>query len=78
MNIRRNFFRSDLDKVTNMEDERRQFFGWADYVIFSSTLFVSALIGVYHAVKSANTTHDYLLGGKQMGVLPISLSMAAR
>ena len=56
-----------------------KFFGWADYLVFSTTLLVSVLVGVYHAWKGANqSTGDYLLGGRQMTMLPIALSLTAR
>lgn len=55
----------DLDDST-----RRLMFGWVDYLLFSLTLLISSLIGVYHAWKSAsassNTTDNYLMGGKKM------------
>lgn len=64
----------------DQEDVDRYFDGF-DYVVFAIMLLVSALIGVYFAffakVKQ-NTTSEYLMGGKTMGIFPISMSMIAR
>ena len=65
--------------MTSATDSREQlFFGWADYLIFSLTLFVSLLIGIYYAWRGNNSTSEYLLGGKTMGIFPIAMSLAAR
>ena len=53
-------------------------FGWVDYLIFGLTLLASLLIGVYHAWRGSNSTSEYLLGGKMMGVFPVAMSLAAR
>ena len=54
-------------------------FGWVDYLLFALVLVVSSLVGVYHAWKGASdSTSNYLMGGKKMGILPIALSLAAR
>lgn len=54
-------------------------FDWVDYLIFVTILIISSLIGVYHAYKgSSGSTSQYLLGGKEMGIVPIALSLAAR
>lgn len=54
---------------------------WIDFVAFFSMLIVSALIGIYFAYFAAekqNTVGQYLMGGKTMGVFPISMSLIAR
>jgi len=54
-------------------------FGWVDYLIFTITLGLSLLVGIYHAWKgAANSTAKYLLGGKSMGIFPIAMSFASR
>ena len=63
---------------SNIDRENLQLFGWVDYLIFSLTLLVSALVGVYHALKGMPSTSEYLLGGKKVAMLPIALSMSAR
>lgn len=66
-----------------MDEENvvKKYFDAIDYVVFAVMLVVSALIGVYFAffakVKQ-NTTSEYLMGGKTMGIFPISMSLIAR
>ena len=55
-----------------------------DYVFFSLTLLGTLAIGVYHAIAAARaardrptTTADYLVGGRRLGVLPVSVSLMA-
>ncbi|XP_046573228.1 sodium/iodide cotransporter-like [Haliotis rubra] len=52
--------------------------GVVDFVVFASTLSVMLFIGLYFAMKSKKD-HDpaeYLVAGRSMGVLPVSLSLA--
>nr|XP_022913659.1 sodium-coupled monocarboxylate transporter 1-like [Onthophagus taurus] len=57
-----------------------RYFDVFDYIVFGVMLIVSALIGVYFAffakVKQ-DTTSEYLMGGKTMGIFPISMSLIA-
>ncbi|XP_032776975.2 sodium-coupled monocarboxylate transporter 1 [Daphnia magna] len=73
--------RAILNHLQKMEDSalsRHQLlFGWVDYLLFASTLLVSLLIGVYHAWRGGNSTSEYLMGGKSMGIFPIAMSLAA-
>ncbi|KAJ3656756.1 hypothetical protein Zmor_015805 [Zophobas morio] len=56
------------------------YFDIFDYIVFAAMLIVSSLIGVYFAffakVKQ-DTTSEYLMGGKTMGIFPISMSLIA-
>jgi solute carrier family 5 (sodium-coupled monocarboxylate transporter), member 8/12 len=54
--------------------------GWVDMGVFGLMLGLSALIGCYFAWCSGrkNTAQEYLMGGKSMGVLPISFSLVSR
>lgn len=62
-----------------MLDDSSLYFGWVDYLIFALTLTISLVIGIYYAWKGVgNSTTDYLLGGKTMGIFPIAMSFAAR
>ncbi|XP_063915705.1 sodium-coupled monocarboxylate transporter 2-like [Zophobas morio] len=52
--------------------------GIYDYIIFISTLVFSTLIGIYYGcfgTKQA-TTKEYLMGGKNMKIIPIAVSVA--
>ncbi|XP_054708332.1 sodium-coupled monocarboxylate transporter 1-like [Uloborus diversus] len=51
----------------------------ADYVIFIAMLCVSAAIGVYYACTGGKqkTTKDFFMGGQQMGVFPVAMSILA-
>lgn len=49
-----------------------------DYGTSIALLTVSALIGVYHgfiAKQKQDTPSEYLLGGKSIGLFPISISL---
>ena len=52
-------------------------FGWVDYSVFSLMLIVPSLIGIYYWRVKGNTG-DYLLGNKNMGMFPITMSLTAR
>lgn len=58
-----------------------KYFDYIDYIMFGAMLLISALIGVYFAFFAKikqNTTSEYLMGGKTMGIFPISMSLIAR
>lgn len=53
-----------------------------DYVLFAAVLVISALIGVYYMVKEylaakAATSEDVLMGGRDIGIFPIAMSLMA-
>ncbi|XP_062616703.1 sodium-dependent multivitamin transporter-like [Saccostrea cucullata] len=54
----------------------RSFEAW-DYVIFAICLAISLGIGVYHAFFAGgqNTTEKYYYGNRNMGAIPVALSM---
>lgn len=54
--------------------------GWLDMGVFVMMLSVSAVIGCYFGFCSGrkNSASEYLMGGKNMGILPISLSLISR
>lgn len=64
----------DIPMETN-EDGGENPLDWLDYVVFSSTLIIALLIGVYHSYFGQNTTSDYLLGQRQLRVLPVGVSI---
>ncbi|XP_044268114.1 sodium-coupled monocarboxylate transporter 1-like [Tribolium madens] len=56
------------------------YFDIFDYIVFGVMLIVSSLIGVYFAFFAKikqDTTSEYLMGGKTMGIFPISMSLIA-
>ncbi|XP_046397964.1 sodium-coupled monocarboxylate transporter 1-like [Ischnura elegans] len=55
-------------------------FSALDHTLFVGMLVVSAIIGIYFAFfakQKQNTTSEYLMGGRKMGILPVSLSLIA-
>ncbi|XP_046396600.1 sodium-coupled monocarboxylate transporter 1-like [Ischnura elegans] len=49
-----------------------------DHTLFTGMLVISAVIGIYFAFfakQKQNTTSEYLMGGKNMGIIPVSLSL---
>nr|XP_002121367.1 sodium-coupled monocarboxylate transporter 1 isoform X2 [Ciona intestinalis] len=51
----------------------------ADYAVFGVTLGISAAIGIFYAIKdwrSTEGTEGYLLGGRNLGMIPVSLSLS--
>ncbi|XP_017772841.1 PREDICTED: sodium-coupled monocarboxylate transporter 2-like [Nicrophorus vespilloides] len=61
----------------SMDDDLK--FSLMDYSLFGLMLASSAMIGVYFGFfsKKQNTADEYLLGGKDMNVVPIALSLIA-
>ena len=49
----------------------------ADYAVFSATIAVSLGIGIYYAFSGGKqkTTSEYLVGNRQMSILPVALSL---
>ena len=52
-------------------------FHWSDYLVFTISLMISLAIGVYYAVSSrkSSTTEGYLMGNRQMHMIPVTLSL---
>ncbi len=51
-----------------------------DYLLFVLTLLLSAAVGVFYSVKAARrktaeSNEEYLLGGREMPVIPIAMSV---
>ena len=53
-------------------------FGWEEYFVFSLMLLVSILIGVFFWWKGQNNNAEYMMGGKDMGTFPMTMSLIAR
>lgn len=60
------------------KEELRDKFGWEEYVVFSLMLAVSAGIGIFFWWKGHKDNADFLMGGKSMGTLPMTMSLIAR
>jgi len=43
--------------------------------VFVSMLIISALIGIYFAIRGQNSTNEILTGNQSMGLLPVSISL---
>ena len=54
-------------------------FHWVDYLIFILVLVISTAIGIFFAWKDRRKQNadDFLLGGRKMGIFPVSLSLMA-
>lgn len=78
--------------VSDLSSSLRHF-GWVDYLVFVLMLIVCAVIGVYFGFiekrkkknrrsnnqkRRGSEALDYLVGGRQMKVIPVSLSLVAR
>lgn len=61
-----------------------QKFGWADYLVFVLMLVSCSVIGIYFGFiqkkskKAGEAAADYLVGGRNMKVFPIVMSLIAR
>ena len=52
------------------------YFHIADYVVMGLFLLISLGIGIYYGlIRKQKTTEEYLLGNRQMQLLPVALSM---
>lgn len=59
--------------------DQMQSFSWVDYVVFVFMLAISGLVGIYWGFfKKQTTQNDYLLGGRNMKVVPVAMSLVAR
>lgn len=53
-------------------------FSWFDYGLFVAMLLLSVLIGLYFGCCGhQDSINEYLLGGKEMSVVPIAISLVA-
>ena len=90
LNIRYNYYRQIIQlclyrrvniKMENArvlsKEELIENFGWEEYLVLSLMLLVSTLIGIYFAWKGQRSNAEYLLGGRRMGVFPVSMSLIA-
>jgi len=50
-------------------------FHWADYIVFIAMLAISLGIGLYHAWQGQSSTAEYLMGGRNLKMIPVALSL---
>ncbi|XP_071451825.1 sodium-coupled monocarboxylate transporter 1-like [Hetaerina americana] len=58
----------------------QQNFSTLDYSLFAAMLVVSVIIGIYFAFfakKKQNTSSEYLMGGRNIGLAPVAMSLIA-
>lgn len=55
------------------------YFSWADYGLLGGMLVISCMIGTFYGFfsKKQETSNDFLLGGSDMGTIPMAMSLAA-
>lgn len=68
-----------------MFDDVKSHFGWPDYLVFVIMLVSCSLVGIYFGFIEKKSKKgkvvdesDYLIGGRQMKTIPISMSLIAR
>ena len=54
-------------------------FHWVDYLVFAMSLVVATAIGIFYTWRDRGkqTTTNFLLGNRKMGILPVTLSLMA-
>ncbi|GLH02838.1 Uncharacterized protein GBIM_08801 [Gryllus bimaculatus] len=75
-----NMLAQNISGLGMSSDSVKNIFDWIDYLVFALSLILSTCIGVYFAffaAKKQNTTSEYLMGGRTMGIFPISMSLIA-
>lgn len=56
-----------------------QRFTYVDYAVFIMMLTICGLIGIYFGfVNKQKSTQDYLMGGRNMKLVPVCFSLVAR
>ncbi|KAK3908025.1 Sodium-coupled monocarboxylate transporter 1 [Frankliniella fusca] len=66
--------------TTRFTDADAHVFDLLDYTVFGAMLLASSFIGIYFAfcaTRKQDNTAEYLMGGKTMGVFPVSMSLIA-
>ena len=53
-------------------------FGWEEYFVFALMLAISAGIGLFFCLKGQKSNAEFLMGGKNMGTVPMTMSLVAR
>lgn len=54
-------------------------FQWPDYVMFVAMLLICMVLGFYYGFcKASMNAQEYFMGGRNMQILPITMSLIAR
>lgn len=82
MDLLNSTIESALNNVSNNGNVLDQlvYFSWYDYTLFVVMLAFSTAIGIYFGCfgQKQASAEEYLLGGKEMAVFPIAMSLVAR
>ncbi|XP_044729521.1 sodium-coupled monocarboxylate transporter 1-like [Chrysoperla carnea] len=63
-------------ELLNKMDIPKNVFTWPDYVVFLSMVLICFLIGVYFGFfKVSKNVKDYLIGGEDMTIWPVAISL---
>lgn len=82
----------DMEIKLNVTDVNKslQYFDWIDYVVFMFMLISCAVVGIYFACidkrrqsqgvssNGSDVAQEYLMGGRNMSVVPVAMSLVAR
>ncbi|PBC25900.1 Sodium-coupled monocarboxylate transporter [Apis cerana cerana] len=69
-----------MDGSDDTDGSMHNSFGIIDCAVFAGMLAISAVVGVYQAYKSRkneNAVREYLVGGQNMSIFPITMSLIA-
>ena len=75
-----NLFFTDTSQIRDdlfSKEELISKFTWPNYAVFFLMLLVSAAIGVYFWWKGQNSTSEFLMASRSMGILPMTFSLVA-
>ncbi|KAF6215235.1 hypothetical protein GE061_009987 [Apolygus lucorum] len=71
---------SQFHLIRMPEPSLGQLFDWFEYSVFGITLAISVLVGVYYGffkTRGQNTVEGYILGEKQISLIPMGTSLVA-
>lgn len=69
-----------MPDISDVLEAQLQNFSWSDYACFVMMLLVCVVIGIYFGFfeKKEKTEDEYLVGGRQMPIIPVAFSLVAR
>lgn len=69
-----------MPDISDVLEAQLQKFAWSDYTCFVLMLLVCVVIGIYFGFieKKENTEDEYLVGGRNMPIIPVAFSLVAR